>query len=168
MRKYIFIFLISIFIIVLQQAVFSRINISGVSFDIVFVFVICFSILLDELDCVILALICGIIRDCFFPVLFGINSIVYLIAAYVMSQIQKRIYKDALIIPMFFTFIMTIFKNIIYFSYFYIASIKFDFKGQVLDVLLLESLYNSILSIFVYRFAKNICAMKIMQREWKF
>ncbi|SKA94540.1 rod shape-determining protein MreD [Caloramator quimbayensis] len=168
MKKYTYIIFISLLIIALQQALISQINFFGAAVDIVFVFIISFALLRNEIESVFFALFCGVIRDCFFPFLFGINSIVYVVSAYILSQVQKRIFKDSLIIPAFFTFIFTILKIVFYFSYFYIASIKFEFRHHVFQLLILEPLYNSIVSLFLYGFTKNICLKDIMSDEWKF
>lgn len=168
MRRYSFISIFSVFIILIQQAVVSKFNILGVGFDVVFVFVICFSLVRDEVECVVLALLCGIIRDSFFPSIFGINTVVYLVTAFTLSQMEKRIYKDAIIIPAISAFSLTIVKGLLYFAYFYIAAIKFNFIYYLVNVILLESIYNSIVSLIVYRVVKKISVMRIMQRDWKF
>ncbi|QCX32491.1 rod shape-determining protein MreD [Caloramator sp. E03] len=168
MKKYAYIIFIAIIAIVIQQSLISSINIFGAKFDIVYVLIICFSLLRNELESVVFALICGIIRDSFFPFVFGINCIIYIITAFLLAKLQKRIYRDSLIIPVFFTFVFTILKTILYYSYFYIASIKFDFKVHVSQLIFLESVYNSIVSIFLYRITKNICLKDVMQEEWKF
>ncbi|MCX7884470.1 MAG: rod shape-determining protein MreD [Caloramator sp.] len=168
MKKYAYIIFIALLIIAFQQALVSQINLFGVTVDIVFVFIISFALLRNEIESVFLALFCGVIRDCFFPFLFGINSIVYIISAYILSQVQKRIFKNSLIIPVFFTFVFTIFKIIFYFSYFFIASIKFNFRLHVFQLFILEPFYNSLVSLFLYRFTKNICSKDIMSEQWKF
>jgi rod shape-determining protein MreD len=167
-KKYIFIFLISIILCVLQQAIFSRILIFNVSFDIVLVFIICFTLLNKESESFMLALICGLIRDSFFPYVFGINSILYIISFFIIILINKRIYRNAIIIPIVITFLLSIFKGLLYFSYFYISSIKFDFFTMTNSVILYEALYNSIASILVYRLVKKVLNLKIMKQDWKF
>lgn len=156
MKKYVYTVLITIAAIIIQQSIISRFKIFGVGFDIVYVMVICTSLFKKEVESFIFALICGIIRDCYFPFLFGLNSIIYIITAYLLSQIQKRIFRDSLIIPVFFTFTFTIIKTLFYYAYFYIASIKFDFKSHIYYVLILEPLLNSLVSIVIYKFIKKI------------
>jgi rod shape-determining protein MreD len=162
------IFIMSIIIVVLQHTIAPQITIFNISFDIVFVFIICFSLVRDEVESVVFALLCGIIRDSFFPSVFGINTVLYLVVAYSLSQFQKRIYKDAIIIPMLSTFLFTFFKGLLYYGYFYVASIKFNLKDHLLNVIILESIYNSLLSLILYRLIKRINKLKIMQRNWKF
>lgn len=167
-KKYIFIFLISIILCVMQQAVFSRIVIFNVSFDIVLVFIICFTLLNKENESFIFVIFCGLIRDSFFPYIFGINSILYIISFFTIILINKRIYRNAIIIPIFITFLLSIFKGLLYFAYFYISSIKFDFFTVTNSVILYEALYNSIASILVYRLVKKVLNLKIMKQDWKF
>lgn len=162
------ILLISIMIVVLQHTIAPQITVLNISFDLVFVFIICFSLVRDELECVVFALICGILRDSFFPTVFGINTVVYLATAYGLSQFEKRVYKDAIIIPMMSAFLLTFVKALLYFGYFYVVSIKFNIKNHLLDVVILEAIYNSLLSLIVYRFIKKVNMLRIMQQNWKF
>lgn len=167
-KKYGFIFFMSIIICILQQAIFSRVEILNVGFDLVFVFLICFALLNNEIESIVLAILCGLIRDSFFPYLFGINTVLFVLSAYCITLINKKIYKDSILIPISLTFAFSIVKGLIYFGYFYVSSIKFDFMGNVLNVILFESLYNSIVSIFIYIFIKKTINPKIMQQDWKF
>jgi rod shape-determining protein MreD len=167
-KKYIFIFLISIILCVLQQAIFSRIVIFNVSFDIVLVFIICFTLLNKENESFFLVIICGLIRDSFFPYIFGINSILYIITFFIIILINKRIYRNAIVIPIIITFFLSIFKGLLYFAYFYISSIKFDFFIMANRVILYEALYNSVASILVYRLVKKVLNLRILKQDWKF
>ena len=167
-KKYGFIFIISIIICVLQQAIFSRIEILNIGFDSVFVFLICFALLNNEIESIVLAILCGLIRDSFFPYLFGINTVLYVACVYCITLINKKIYKDSIIIPISLTFAFSIVKGLTYFGYFYVSSIKFDFMKSALNIILFESLYNSIFSIFIYKFVKKTINSKIMKQDWNF
>lgn len=167
-KKYSFIFFLSVMICILQQAIISRIVIFNYTFDGVFVFLICFALLSNEIDSLIIALFCGLIRDSFFPYIFGLNSILYLSSVFIIVQINRRIYKSTIIIPFFITILFTVYKGLIYFSYFFISSIKFDFIGKTLNTILFETIYNSIFSILIYNLVKKIVNLKIIQHEWKF
>ena len=167
-KKYSFIFFISITICILQQAIFSRVEILNIGFDSVFVFLICFALLNNEIESIVLAILCGLIRDSFFPYLFGINTVLYVICVYSITLINRKIYKDSILIPISLTFAFSVIKGLIYFGYFYISSIKFNFMGNVLNIILFESLYNSIVSIFIYKLVKKMINSTIMKQDWKF
>lgn len=167
-RKYSFIFFLSVVVCIFQQAILSRIIILNYTFDGVFVFLICFTLLSNEIDSLIFALMCGLIRDSFFPYIFGLNCILYLSSVYIIIQINKRIYRSTILIPFLVTILFTCYKELIYFAYFFISSIKFDFIGKTLKIMIYESIYNSILSIFIYKLVKKIVSYKLIQHEWKF
>ncbi|MEG0641096.1 MAG: rod shape-determining protein MreD [Clostridium sp.] len=167
-KRYGLILFLSIVLNVLQQGIFSGIQIFGVSMDIVFVVIVCYSLIREDIECVILALICGLIRDSFFQDIFGLNTIVYVLTAYILCHIEKSIYKDAILIPMISTFVFTAFKEILYYGYLYAASIRFDIVEQLMYLIPIEALQNSILSIIIFRFVSKINTLKCMHQEWKF
>jgi rod shape-determining protein MreD len=167
-KKYGFIFLLSVILCVLQQALFSRIIILNYSFDVVFVFLICFALLMDDIDSVIFALMCGLLKDSFFPYIFGLNTILYIVSVYIITHINKRIYKNTILIPIMLSFVFTMFKGLVYYSYLYISSIKLNFLSIMANTVLYESILNAIVSIIIFGFVKKIVNIRIMQQEWKF
>lgn len=167
-KRYGFMFFLAILLNILQQGMFSSLKIFNISIDVMLVFIICYSLLREDVECVILGLMCGLIRDSFFPSVFGLNTIVYIVTAYALCNIEKKIYKDAILIPMISTFIFTVLKGVIYYVYLYTASIKFDFVSHFLYVVPIEAVLNSIISIIIFRIVSKINVLKFMQQEWNF
>jgi rod shape-determining protein MreD len=168
MKKIGVLLITSLTVIILQQAIFSNITIFGAAFDAVFVYIICLSILREDYECVGTALLTGIIRDSFFPSAFGINTVVYLLVAYSISLLEQRMYRNSIFMNVFFTFVATMFKGFLYFGYLYIISIKHDFSGYTMQMILTESILNAIISIPIFRIVYRICNTEVMKREWKF
>jgi rod shape-determining protein MreD len=167
-RKFPLLLLISILFVITQQAIFSRIGLFNVFFDAVFVYIVCFAAIRNEIEGIFVALFTGILRDAFFPAVFGINTFVYILIAFLIGFVQKRIYKDSIIVPMLFTFCATFLKGIIYLSFFYIVSYKFDSSKYLLYSIPLESVYNSVISIFIYKLVQWFDTIKALKQEWKF
>lgn len=168
MKKFLILFLISLGLVILQQSIFSGISIFGAAIDIVFVYIVCFSIVRDEVESIGVALITGILRDSFFPGAFGINTVLYILIAFIIGFIQKRIYKDSVIVPVIFTFFSSIIKGIFYFIIYYMVSSIFSFSYINIVNILLECIYNSIVSLFLLRFVKKFDTLNILKKEWKF
>lgn len=168
MKKIGVLFITSLTVVILQQAIFSSITIFGAAFDVVFVYIICLSILREDYECVGTALLTGIIRDSFFPSAFGINTVVYLLTAYSISFLGQRMYRNSVFMNAFFTFLATILKGFLYFGYLYIISIKHDFAGYTMRMIIVESVLNAIISIPMFRIVYKICSTEVMKREWKF
>lgn len=168
MKKIGVLLITSLTVVILQQAIFSNITIFGVAFDAVFVYIICLSILREDYECVGTALLTGIIRDSFFPSAFGINTVIYLLTAYFISFLEQRMYRNSVFMNAFFTFLATMFKGFLYFGYLYIISIKHDFVGYTMRMIIIESILNAIISIPMFRIVYKICNTDVMKREWKF
>ena len=167
-KKFPAIFLVSVLVIMLQSAIISRLPLWGVSVDLVFVFIICNALIGDNLESVLVALVTGVIRDSFFPGIFGLNTLIFIILSYFMGFMQRRIYRDSTIIPALFTFISTYAKGLIYYFFFFTMSYNYNFKEYALGVILLESVFNSIISIFVYKFLMRINSVGLLSKHWKF
>jgi len=168
MKKIGVLFITSLTVVILQQAIFSNIKIFGAAFDAVFVYIICLSILREDYECVGTALLTGIIRDSFFPSAFGINTVVYLLTSYLISFLEQRMYRNSVFLNAFFTFMATVLKGLLYFGYFYIISIKHEFNGNTMRMIVIESVLNAIISIPMFRIVYKICNTEVMKREWKF
>ncbi|MEF9952332.1 MAG: rod shape-determining protein MreD [Cellulosilyticaceae bacterium] len=167
-KRYTLIFFLALLMNMLQLGIFSSFKLFGVSFDIVFIFIICYSLLREDVECVVLALICGLIRDSFYPDVFGLNTIIYISSAYILCHIEKKIYKDAILIPMISTFIATIYKGVLYYGLLFAVSIRYDFLSHFLYVVPIEAILNSIVSIVVFKMVSRINRFKCMHQEWKF
>lgn len=167
-KKFPLLFLISILVVITQQAFFWRFSVLGIVPDIVFVYIVCFSLIRNEVESIIIALFTGIVRDSFFPSVFGINTIVYIITSYLVGLIQKRIYKDSVIVPIFINFGATYLKGLINFAFFYLLSYNFDFTNFAFENNIIESIYNSLLSIIIFRIILKYNSSRLLKQDWKF
>lgn len=168
MKRIPLLFLISALFVIVQQAFSWQFNIMGIIPDIVFVYIVCFALVRNELESMIIALFTGIVRDSFFPGIFGINTIVYILTAYFVGKIQKRIYKDSIIVPMFISFVGTYLKGLISFGYFYLLSYRYDFNKLALETNIIESLFNSLISILIFKIILKYNESKFLKQDWKF
>ncbi len=168
MKKIPLLFLISILFIIIQQTFLWRFSFFGAVPDIVFVYIVCFALIRNELESIVIALFTGIVRDSFFPYAFGINAIVYILTAYFVGLIQKRIYKDSILVPMFITFLGTYLKGIISYCYFYLLSYKYDFNKLAFETSVIESLYNCLISLFIFKLILKYNESKLLKQDWKF
>lgn len=168
MKRAIVLILTSLMVVILQQTLLSSFTMFGVVVDAVFVYVVCIATLRDEVESVSVALFTGIIRDCLAPRVFGINTITFLVTAYIVSIVQKKIYKNSIFIPILFSFVFTFLKEMIYFSFMYVISIKFSLSQERLLAILREGALNAVLCIILYQLLYKLNSMEFMEKEWKF
>lgn len=168
MKRFPLLFLISILLVIIEHAFAWRFTILGVVPDIVFVYLVCFSLIRNEVESIVIALFTGIIKDSFFPGFFGINTLVYILIAYLVGLLQKRIFRDSIIVLVFVNFGATYLKGLINFAFFYLLSYKYDFAKFAFDINLIESLYNSFISILIYKLVLKYNNNKLLKQDWKF
>ncbi|WDU83916.1 rod shape-determining protein MreD [Caloramator sp. Dgby_cultured_2] len=93
MKRVLTFILISIFILIMQQSFLSGLKINFLALDATLAFIACSSLLLDEVESFIVALVTGLIVDSFSPYVFGVNSIIYISISYLFTLVQKRFIK---------------------------------------------------------------------------
>lgn len=168
MKRGIVFLLLGILLLIIQNSILMGLPILGAKIDLVLVFIVCISMLLDKIELFFLSLVIGIIKDAFFPYVFGVNTIIYLIVSYTVCIIENKIYKDTIIIPMLFTFASNIFKILINILFFNIAGIIHIDWNKIINLGVIEIALNSVLSIVVYNLVKKIYLHDSMKKEWKF
>ncbi|MDO6355339.1 rod shape-determining protein MreD [Caloramator sp. CAR-1] len=168
MKRALTFILISIFILILQQSFLSGLKINFLALDATLAFIACSSLLLDEVESFIVALVTGLIVDSFSPYVFGVNSIIYISISYLFALVQKKIYKERTLILILLNVLAVILKYLIIFGSYYIASIKIDFIKIIKDVVPFELISNTIFAILLFSFLKKIVNIAFLQKEWKF
>lgn len=168
MKRGIIVFLLGVLTLILYNTFFMNLSILGIKVDLVLIFIVCISILMDEIEIFFISLFLGILKDAFFPYVFGINTICYILISYTVNYIENKIYKDTVIIPMFFTAISTVFKGFIYYMFLFISKIT-DLQVNIfIQTVVLEMAFNSIVSILIYNIIKKFFHSDLLKKEWNF
>lgn len=168
MKRGIVFLIIGLLALILQNSIIMGLPIFEAKIDLVLIYIVCISMLLDKIELFFLSLVIGIIKDAFFPYVFGINTIIYMLVSYIVCTIENKIYKDTIIIPMLFTFASSVFKILISILFFNIAGIINLNWDKIINLSLIEIAINSILSILVYNLVKKLFVLDSMKKEWKF
>lgn len=168
MKRGIVFLIVGLMVIIFQNSVFMDISILGAKFDLVLIFIVCISMLLDKIELFFISLVIGIIKDAFFPYVFGVNTIIYLIVSYTVCTIESKIYKDTIIIPMLFTLASNIFKLLINILFFSLTGIIVFNWNKIINSGIIEVVINSLISIIAYNLVKKLYLLDSMKKEWKF
>ncbi len=165
MKKTIVLILISILLIVLDNAFAPFIAIKEIYPSFLYVFAICFSIKNGKWDAIRIGIISGVLQDTFFINSFGINCLVNMLLCLLAAFIGERFYKDNLIVPAGVNFVLTFVK-------FYFVALILTIMGKYnvfinINVLFF-SLYNTLISILIYVFVYNLSEKDYMKENWKF
>lgn len=147
-------FLISL---TLQSTVFSHLTVAGVKPDLVLVFIVFYALLHGPYEGALMGLTGGLLQDLLFGQNLGMNTLAKLAVGYVFGILEKKIYKDNILIPMVALFLGTLLnETILYFLRFFSYLIRPD-DGSVgsyfvalQSVMLSVAIYNACLAPFIY------------------
>jgi len=147
-------FLISL---ILQSTVFSHLTVAGIKPDLVLVFVVLYALLHGSYEGALMGLVGGMLQDLLFGQDLGMNTLAKLVVGFVFGILEKKIYKDNVLIPMVALFIGTLLnETILYFLRFFsylirptvgsVGSYFLAFKGVIISV----AIYNACVAPFIY------------------
>lgn len=147
-------FLVSL---ILQSTVFSHLTVAGVKPDLVLVFVVFYALLYGPSEGALMGLVGGLLQDLLFGQDLGMNTLAKLVVGYVFGVLEKKIYKDNILIPMVALFFGTLLnETILYFLRFFSFLMR-PTDGSVgnyflalKSVMLSVAIYNACLAPFIY------------------
>ena len=138
--KNIVVFLIGLFLIFLEAFFTNHIS-SFVSIDLLLVYIALISLYMDKNYAIIEVGLLGLISDLVVGGTIGITALLFMIASYFISTVEKSIFKDKKLIVLFLVFVISLVYSIInavVSSIFYMPAplILVLFKGIILIPLL--------------------------------
>lgn len=148
-------FLVSL---ILQSTVFSHLNIAGIKPDLVLVFIVFYALLNGPKEGALIGFVGGMLQDLLFGQDLGMNTVAKTVVGYTFGVLEKKIYKDNILIPMVALFLGTFLNETIlyllrFFSYVIrpthgsVGSYLLAFKGVIFYV----AIYNACFAPFIYR-----------------
>lgn len=168
MKRNFIIALVGLIILILQQTVIMNISLFGIKIDLLLIFIVSISMFIDKTDIIFTVLPIGIVKDAFFPYVFGLNTLILVLVSLIVCMIEKKIYKDTIIIPMIFTFFATLIKLAITLLFLLPTGILGTNYNYIGKTVLFETLFNSALAVIVYNYVKRMMNSETLKREWKF
>lgn len=110
--KNIVVFLIGLFLIFLEAFFTNHIS-SFVSIDLLLVYIALISLYMDKNYAIIEVGLLGLISDLVVGGIIGITALLFMIASYFISTVEKSIFKDKKLIVLFLVFVISIVYSII-------------------------------------------------------
>lgn len=159
--------LILLILIGLQNSLFEYIKILGVKPDIALVFIISFSLIRGNPWGTVIGIAGGIFEDVFFPGAFGINSLACMLTAFLIGNVETKIYKDNIFVPGLFAFGGTMIKELIVYLFLYLTRTNINLVMVLTNTIIPEAIYNTILIIVFYRYVVKFSSKFLSQQTWR-
>ncbi|MCT4606686.1 MAG: rod shape-determining protein MreD [Marinisporobacter sp.] len=151
--------IVSLIIIInflIQSTFLQNFRILGILPNTSLIIVVGFSILWGKKNGAIVGFFTGMIQDILLGYMIGVNPLIYMLIGYNIGILEKKIYKDNHLAPIFFTTISTVVYHLMYYVIMYTANNGVNIVFLFRKIILLEVIYNAILSIFIYRILYKI------------
>ena len=110
--KNIVVFLIGLFLIFLEAFFTNHIS-SFLSIDLLLIYIILISLYMDKSYALIEVGLLGLLSDLVVGGIIGITALLFMIASYFISTVEKSIFKDKKLIVLFLVFVISIVYSII-------------------------------------------------------
>lgn len=163
MKKTVTLVLLSILFCILDNSLMPFLQIKGYYPSLLFVFIICYSIISDTWSGLILGIFCGFLQDIYFCNSLGINMLVNMLMCLLANKVGKNIFKDKFIVPVLSNFFISILKGFLIFVILYILKQRIP-----IEFVLYTSVYNGIVALFMYKKVYKLCQKDFMIKNWRF
>ncbi|MCC3867637.1 rod shape-determining protein MreD [Terrisporobacter mayombei] len=159
--KKIYLSLLGIAILILENSITNYISIFGVTIDFLLIFLTIISLYLDELEIGIIGAILGLLKDITVGGIFGINGLVYFLICYIISYSRKKIYKESKVTIFTLILATTIFSSVLNILASIVVYNSFTFTRLIIRGIVILPILNSIIALILYKaFDKSILKLK--------
>ena len=159
--KKVYLCLLAIAILILENSITNYISIFGVTIDFLLIFLRIISLYLDELESSIIGAILGLLRDISVGGIFGVNGLIYFLICYIISYSRKKIYKESKVTIFTLILATTLFSSI--FNILWSIFVYSSFTTIILIIrgIVILPILNSIIALILYKaFDKSILKLK--------
>lgn len=163
MKKYVVLTAIVIVLLMVDNCVVPFIGINGYFPSFLFVFALSYSIVNGDWSCLWIGIATGFLQDINFFNGFGVNLFTNVLICYLAGNVGKSLFKEKIFMPTVSIFALALLKGILLFVILYFCKELIDYK-----TILYNSLYDFVISIFIYKFVYKLCQKDYMVKQWKF
>lgn len=163
MKKILSVGILSILFLIVDNAVIPFIAIKGFYPSLLLVFALSYSIINGKWEGLWIGVFTGVLQDVFFGVGFGINSLTNMLLCVIAGEIGINILKAKSLIPIGSSLILSLLKGLMIIAVLYVFGIYVSFYSVIFT-----SVYNMVISIFMYKAVYRLCQKDFMQKRWKF
>lgn len=163
MKKILVLFLLSIGLFILDNALMPFFAIRTFYPSLLLIFIICYSIVNGKWEGLWLGVFTGILQDIYFSQGFGMNSFTNMIVCIAAGFIGNSIFREKRIVPVISCFLLILFRGILMWGILYLAGAYVNMAN-----IFFSGIYDMVLCIFIYKPVYNFCRKDYMQLRWKF
>lgn len=139
---------------IIQSTLLQNFRIMGVIPNTTIILIFIIAVLSEPKATLTFAITAGLLQDSFLTKVLILNLAIYVIISVIVSNLEKPLFYDNPLTPMFIISLSTIFYNLVYlfFMYFSAPMIAMSF---ISTVVITETIYNTLLGLIIFQFVKR-------------
>lgn len=151
MRRKTIVFAIYILCIALLQSTFiDYIKIYNIKPNLFIIFIVSIALLRGNVEGATVGFFAGLVQDFASGRIIGLYAILGVYTGFIMGSFNKRLYRENVLVSIFFTFIATLVYELAIYLTTVLSGISSDIFYAVQMIILPEAIYNGVMSIPVY------------------
>ncbi|SMC19140.1 rod shape-determining protein MreD [Clostridium acidisoli DSM 12555] len=163
MRKIVILTILIFVLEVLDNTMVPLFSIYGYIPSLLFIFVLCYSIINDRWSAVKVGLISGALQDLFFINGFGVNTLLNMLICVLAGEIGRNLFKEKRLMPVLSILLLTFLKEIFMLIILHAVHINMNIYASII-----VAIYSFVVAIFVYKPVYKLCRKPYMIKKWKF
>lgn len=153
--KKVLLFLLGIMLLIIENSIVNYIDIFGISFNLILIYITVISLYMDELEVAVIGAIIGLIKDSTIGGIFGVNALILFTISYGISHLRDKIYKESKITIFALVVITSLFDSMVNIAATSIVYNSYSIKNLVIKGILMIPLINGLLSVILYSVSKD-------------
>lgn len=138
------------FAVLIQSSLGSSIRIYGVKPNITITLIVIVALMRGNIEGAVVGFFCGLMQDCVSGTVIGFYALLGLYLGYVIGSINKKLYRENILIAIFLTFVSSIvYEYLVYLLSTFLRA-PLGFIEPMTKVILPEAIYNSAISIIIF------------------
>lgn len=141
----------------LQTTLFARyLTLFGTTPDLILVVVICFALVEGPMVAASTGFAGGLLRDLLLVAPKGLTSLAYIIVGYLVGTVRPYVQSTGVMVPVLGIFSGSVIGNVIYLTLLALLGEALAPAARLVQLILLGSLYNTLLTPFVYPVVRRV------------
>ncbi|MGL5316283.1 MAG: rod shape-determining protein MreD [Peptostreptococcaceae bacterium] len=147
--------LLGVLLVIIENSIVNYIDIFGISFNLVIIYMTVIALYTDELEVSIIGAIIGLIKDMTVGGIFGVNALILFAISYGISHLRSKIYKESRITIFALVFITSLFDSMVNIASVSLVYSSYGIINLVVKGVLIIPLINGLLSVILYSISKD-------------
>ena len=163
-RRIITNFILVIFSFILQTTIFRALDFGGIVPNLLMIFVSSSAFIKGDKTGLVLGFFSGLLIDIFFGNYIGFFALIYMYIGFLVGKFHIIFFSQNIVIPIIFITISDFLFGFICYVLMFLFRTKFDIGYYMLNIIIPEVVYTSLVSIFYYPLILHI-NQRIDERE---